>query len=96
MQSITGRAVSAAATPACHAAKEHSSGWVRRHRGLVIASIAVAGAAGLALTQRWASVADLAPLLLVLPCATMMFVCTKGIGHKHGAASKDPPPTSRV
>jgi len=41
----------------------------------------VAAAAALALGQRWVAVADLVPLLYVLPCAAMMFVCMKGMSH---------------
>jgi len=37
----------------------------------------VAGAA-LALSQHWLTVVDLVPLLFVVPCAVMMFMCMKG------------------
>jgi hypothetical protein len=30
------------------------------------------------LSQHWLTVADLVPLLYVLPCAVMMFMCMKG------------------
>jgi hypothetical protein len=57
------------------------SSWLVRRRGLVIAVAMVAAAAALALGQRWVAVADLVPLLYVLPCAAMMFVCMKGMSH---------------
>ena len=35
----------------------------------------------LALSQHWLAIADLVPLLAVLPCAVMMFHCMKGMNH---------------
>jgi hypothetical protein len=54
-------------------------GWVAKHRGwVVISSIAVAGT-GVALGEGWMTVAGLAPLLYVAPCAVMMMFCMKGM-----------------
>jgi hypothetical protein len=39
------------------------------------------GAIALALTQHWLAVAELGPLLFLLPCALMMFMCMKGMNH---------------
>jgi hypothetical protein len=57
------------------------SGWLRRWYGLVIAGAVTAGVVALALSQHWLAVADLAPLLFILPCAVMMFICMKGMNH---------------
>jgi len=48
----------------------------------------VAGAA-LALSQHWLTVPELTPLLFLLPCAVMMFICMKGMNHSQqtGAVS---------
>jgi hypothetical protein len=44
--------------------------------------VAVAAAAiALALSQHWLAIADLVPLLVVLPCAVMMFTCMKGMNR---------------
>jgi hypothetical protein len=40
---------------------------------------AAAAAIALALSQHWLAVTDLVPLLVVLPCAVMMFTCMKGM-----------------
>jgi hypothetical protein len=58
-----------------------ASSWLVRWCGLAIAAAMVAAAAALAVGQHWLAVADLVPLLYVLPCAVMMFVCMKGMGH---------------
>jgi len=58
-----------------------SPSWLRRWYGLVIAGVVTAGVVALALSQRWLAVADLAPLLFILPCAAMMFICMKGMNH---------------
>jgi DUF2933 family protein len=75
--------VTAAVTdrPSCHHAGRGSPGWLGRRRGLVIALTVAAAAAALALGQHWLAVADLVPLLFVLPCAAMMFMCMKGMNH---------------
>jgi len=56
-------------------------GWLGRRRGLVIAVAATSAIVALALSQDWLASADLRPLLYVLPCAVMMFMCMKGMGN---------------
>ena len=58
-----------------------ASSWLMRRRGLVIAAAMVAAGTALALGQHWLALADLLPLLYVLPCAVMMAACMKGMGH---------------
>ena len=58
-----------------------SPSWLRRWRGLVIAGAVIAGVVALALSRHWLAVADLAPLLFILPCAVMMFICMKSMNH---------------
>ena len=60
--------------------------WLGRRRGAVIAVAAIAAGAALALSQSWLAAADLAPLLYVLPCAAVMFVCMR-----HGQQSNTHP-----
>jgi len=63
------------------------SSWLVRRRGPIVAVAAVAALSALALGQHWVAIADLAPLLYVLPCAAMMFVCMR-----HGQQSDNHPP----
>lgn len=65
-----------------HGAHQGSGSWLSRRRGLVFGGGGgiVAGTA-LALSQHWLTVPELAPLLFLLPCAVMMFMCMKGINH---------------
>ena len=58
-----------------------ASSWLMRRRGLVIAAAMLAAAAALAVGQHWLALVDLLPLLYILPCAVMMAVCMKGMGH---------------
>ena len=53
-------------------------GWLSGRRGLIIAITATAAALALAAAQHWLVLADLVPLLFVLPCAMMMLKCIKG------------------
>ena len=62
------------------------SSWLVRRRGPVIAVAAVAALSAVALGQHWVAFADLVPLLYVLPCAAMMFVCMR-----HGQQSDNHP-----
>ncbi len=55
----------------------------------VIASVAVAGLIMLALVANWIAFASLMPLLYVLPCVAMMFMCMKGMNHGQKAGSSD-------
>ena len=66
----------------CHRTGQRSGNLFSRHRELILAGGAVALALGLALSEHWVTLAALAPLLYVLPCAVMMLMCMKGIGHK--------------
>lgn len=72
----------------CHAPGQGQGSWFGRHRGVVIAVITVAGATGLALSQHWLAAAALLPLLYVLPCAVMMFMCMKGMNHGEQPAAQ--------
>jgi hypothetical protein len=53
-------------------------GWLSGRLGLVIAIAIAAVAVALAAGQHWLAIADLVPLLFVLPCAVMMLKCMKG------------------
>jgi len=53
-------------------------GWLSGRRGLVIALAVAAAAFAIAADQHWLALADLVPLLFVLPCAVMMLKCMKG------------------
>lgn len=61
-------------------------------RGLLVGMAATAAAIALALGQHWLAVADLVPLLVVLPCTVMMFHCMKGMnrGEQTDAAQAAP------
>ncbi|TXH38892.1 MAG: DUF2933 domain-containing protein [Rhodospirillaceae bacterium] len=71
----------------CHGTGQSSGSLFSRHRELFLAGGAAALALGLALSQHWVTLAALAPLLYVLPCAVMMFMCMRGMGHKPQAGS---------
>ena len=58
-----------------------SPSWLRRWYGLAITGTVTAGVVALALGQHWLAIADLAPLLFIMPCAAMMFMCMKGMNH---------------
>jgi hypothetical protein len=58
-----------------------AASWLTGRRGFVVAVAAAASALALALGQDWLAVADLVPLLFVLPCAVMMFTCIKGMNR---------------
>jgi hypothetical protein len=51
--------------------------WFSGRRGFAIVAIAAAVPTAFALGQHWLAVADLVPLLFVLPCAAMMLKCMK-------------------
>ena len=52
-------------------------GW----RGLLSVTIVAAAVAAFAVSQNWVAFATLLPLLYVLPCAAMLYVCMKGKNH---------------
>jgi len=76
----------------CHSTGQGTRGWLGGQRGLVIAAVVAAEAAALALGQHWLAAADLVPLLFVLPCAAMMFMCMKG---NHGQQTSAPPASTQ-
>jgi hypothetical protein len=75
-----------------HLTGRDSLGWLSRRRGLIIAGAVTTAVAALALGQHWLTVAGLTPLLFVLPCAAMMFMCMKGMNH--GQQTKTTPTTN--
>lgn len=77
----------AAGSSSCHGGRRSSGGWLSRRRGLVIGGVVVAAAIALALGQHWLTIAALTPLLFLLPCALMMFMCMKGHGRQTDQAS---------
>lgn len=74
----------------CHAPGHSQHSWLGRHRGAVITVIVAAAATALALSQHWLAAATLLPLLYVLPCAVMMFMCMKGMNHGEQPAAPAP------
>jgi fatty acid desaturase len=83
MGTTDGRAVTQSGGDSCHIGGQGSPRWFGRSRSLVIAAAitAVALAGALALSQHSLAVTNLLPLLYVLPCAAMMFMCMKGMHH---------------
>ena len=82
----------------CHGAGPSSRAWLSGRRGLVVGVAAAAAATALALSQHWFAIAHLVPLLVVLPCAAMMFTCMKGMNRGQQADIAQPllqnePPT---
>lgn len=75
-----------------HGAGQGTHGWLGGQRGLVIAAVVAAAAIALAVGQHWLTAADLVPLLFVLPCAVMMFMCMKG---NHGQQTDVPPASTQ-
>jgi hypothetical protein len=65
----------------CHGSSQGSGNWFSRRRGLVLGVGAVLIGVAVALNQHWVALAALAPLLFVLPCAVMLIVCMKAMGH---------------
>ena len=76
----------------CHGAGQSSPGWLNGWRGPVVWVAAATAAVALALSQHWIAVADLLPLLVVLPCAVMMLSCMKGMnrGQQTNTAQTSP------
>jgi hypothetical protein len=71
----------AAGGSSCHGSGQGAPGWLSGRRGLVVGVAVAAAAIALALSQHWLAIADLVPLLVVLPCAVMMFTCMKGMNR---------------
>jgi DUF2933 family protein len=83
----------AAGRSSCSGTSHGSGNWPGRRRGLVLGGAVIMAATALALTRHWITVAELAPLLFLLPCAVMMFMCMKGMNHSQ-QTSAAPAPTS--
>jgi hypothetical protein len=82
MGTTNGQVTTAAAGgSASHGAGQGSPGWLTGRRGLVVGAAVAAAAVAVSLSQHWLAVADLVPLLVVLPCAVMMFSCMKGMNR---------------
>lgn len=80
METTTGQVTTPAADSSSYDGPgQGSSGGLSRRRSIVVAAALAAAAVALALDHHWLAVADLVPLLLVLPCAAMMFKCMKGM-----------------
>jgi uncharacterized membrane protein len=65
----------------CHGSGSPSQSWLAKRRGWVVLGLAAVAGTGLALGAGWVTIAALAPLLYVLPCAAMMLVCMRGMNH---------------
>jgi len=83
MVTISGHGNAPADSSSGYSLVQGSPGRFSGRRGLVVGAALAAAATALALGQHWLAVADLLPLLFVLPCALMMFHCMKGM--KRGA-----------
>jgi hypothetical protein len=82
METTSSQAITpAAGSSSCHGPGRGPRDWVGRRRGVVIAVAVAAGATALALGQHWLAVANLLPLLFILPCSVMMFMCMRGMNH---------------
>jgi Protein of unknown function (DUF2933) len=71
----------AAGSSSCHSASQGSGSWLRRRRGMVLGGGVIVTATAFALSQHWLTVAELTPLLFLLPCTVMMFMCMKGMNQ---------------
>lgn len=83
-----------AGSASCHGGNRDSPGWLSGRRGLALGGGAAAAAVALALSRNWLMVAQLAPLLFLLPCTLMMLMCMKGMNHGQqpsGAATSTDP-----
>jgi hypothetical protein len=73
-----------------HSAGQGSGSWLGRRRGLVFGGGAIVAGTALALSQHWLTVPELTPLLFLLPCAVMMFMCMKGMNHGQQTSAAPP------
>ncbi len=55
----------------------------------IVAGAALIGLLLLALGEKWVALSAVAPLLYILPCAVMMFMCMKGMNHGRNEGSSD-------
>lgn len=87
----------ASRSSSCHGGGQSSGNWFARRRGLILAGAAATGIA-IGLSQHWLTVVELTPLLFLLPCLAMMFMCMKGMNHGQqtsaapASVSTDTPP----
>jgi hypothetical protein len=72
----------AASNSSCHRADGPPGGWLNQRQALIVGGVAIAAAIVIALGQQWLTIAALAPLLFLLPCAVMMFMCMRGHAHQ--------------
>jgi hypothetical protein len=79
-----------AGSSSCQSAHQGSGSWLSRRRGLVFGGGAIVAGTALALSQHWLTFPEVAPLLFLVPCAVMIFVCMKGMSHNQ-QTSADPP-----
>ena len=81
MESTNGLITTSPATGATSRHGATQSDWLGGRRRWAVAGLVFAAVTGLVLSQHWLSIADLVPLLFVLPCMAMMFMCIKGMNH---------------
>jgi hypothetical protein len=86
----------AAKGSSCHGTHQGSGSWFSRRRGLVFGGGAIVALTALALSQHWLAVAQLLPLLYLLPCAAMMFMCMKGMNHGPQAGGTQAPTSAET
>lgn len=55
----------------------------------IIAGVIVAGLTMLSLGENWIAFATLVPLLYLLPCAAMLFMCMKGMNNGPKSSSSN-------
>lgn len=71
----------------CHGAGQDSGSWLSRRRGLVFGGGAIVAGTALALSHHWLAAAALAPLLYLLPCLALMYMCMKSMKHGEQAST---------
>ncbi|WP_299110059.1 DUF2933 domain-containing protein [uncultured Bradyrhizobium sp.] len=69
----------------CHSGKGGGGSFMSGRSGMVLIAMAVLAGLALALDQHWLLAAQLVPLLFLLPCMAMMFMCLKGHGGHRSA-----------
>lgn len=74
----------------CHGGGQTPGGWFSRQRTLILAGGVIVAVIVLALNQHWIAAATLTPLLYVLPCALIMFMCMKGMHHDQQTGATQP------
>jgi len=66
----------------CHSGKGGAGSFISGRRGMALIAMAMLA---LALDQHWLLAVQLVPLLFLLPCMAMMFMCMKGHGGQRSA-----------